>query len=134
METEKHTEVIVRSNRLALARIPDHARSAMGQEKPNKTPFFPATRDSSQKIHFPKKSERANMPIHHFTPPVNQKLTMSKTDWAGWYQVSVVRDGKLVAECRWWNGREWNHRPNMRRGYQTTDLGDIRGIVHLVEQ
>lgn len=71
--------------------------------------------------------------VHHFAPPVNDKRMMTKDDCAGWYQLSIVRDGKLVATCRWWNGREWNHGPNMRRGWKTEDLGDVRGIVQLVE-
>ena len=69
----------------------------------------------------------------HFTPPVNNKR-MSKDDWAGWYQLTIVRDGKLKAETRWWNGKRWNYGPNMRGGFTTDELGDVRAIVHLVEQ
>lgn len=69
----------------------------------------------------------------HFSPPLNDKRSMSKDDWAGWYQLTIFRAGGLSAECRWWNGKEWNHAPNMRRGWKTEDIGDVRGIVHLVE-
>lgn len=73
------------------------------------------------------------MPEFHFNPPTNDKRTMNEGDPSGWYQVTIIGDGKFVAICRWWNGREWNHGPNMRRGWNTGELGDVRGIVHLVE-
>ena len=69
----------------------------------------------------------------HFDPPINDKCEMTAQDWAGWYQVSILRDGKLVAVCHWWDGREWNYAPNKRRGWNTADLGDVRGIVRLAE-
>lgn len=73
------------------------------------------------------------MPIYHYTPPINDKRAMVKGDWAGWYQLSVAKDGKLTAEVRWWNGRRWNHHPNLRGGWDTEDIGDIRGIVRMAE-
>ena len=71
---------------------------------------------------------------HHFTPQTNDKRKMSKDDFAGWYQITRYIDSQLISDCRWWNGAQFNHRPNMRRGWTTEEMGDIRGIVHLIER
>lgn len=72
------------------------------------------------------------MPVFHFDVPVNGKRTMDKSDWAGWYQLTLMMNGRLEARSMWWNGYEWNSGPNMRKGWRMTD-GDVRGIVRLVE-
>lgn len=74
------------------------------------------------------------MRAERFTPPVNEKRTMTKDDWPGWYQITLVGDKSLVVVCHWWNGNEWNHGPNRRLGFGTERLGGaIRGIVRLCE-
>jgi hypothetical protein len=73
------------------------------------------------------------MPSKHFQPPVNNKRSMSNDDWAGWYQITILDSGKLSVRCVWWDGRKWNHGPNTRGGLDTSELGDVRAIVHLVE-
>ena len=71
--------------------------------------------------------------VAHFDPPINDKREMTAEDWAGWYQISGVKKRKLVASCLWWNGHEWNIQPNLRNGWDTAALGDVRGIVRLAE-
>ncbi len=73
------------------------------------------------------------MPAIRFKPPVNNKVKMSRSDPRGWYQITAFESGKLTAICRWWNGRYWRFWPGSKVDWRTTDLGDIRGIVKLVE-
>jgi|GEM_PF-5844661 len=75
------------------------------------------------------------MPIYHFTPPINDKRTMTKDDWSGWYQVTLKINGKPEVRIFWWNSAKWHFGPNKRtNGMTTVALGDVLGIVHLVEQ
>ncbi len=72
------------------------------------------------------------MAIYHYAPPVGDKTAMTTDDPAGWYEVVVFDKGTLVAKCYWWNSREWNHGPNMRRGFQLHDVfRDVRSIHRL---
>ncbi len=71
------------------------------------------------------------MPIYHYTPTLTTKTTMNKNDWPGWYEIARERSGVLIAECRWWNGKEWNHGPNMRRGWKWEDSDKIKSITRL---
>ncbi len=67
----------------------------------------------------------------HYDPIVNSKTTMNADDPGGWYELTEVHEGKLHSRCLWWNGKEWNHGPNMRRGFQTSFFS-LRGITRLV--
>ena len=74
------------------------------------------------------------MPTYRYVPEINGVTELKKGDWAGWYEIVHEKEGKIAATVRWWNGAEWNHGPNMRRGWAT--LGDlyknVLGITQLV--
>jgi hypothetical protein len=71
-------------------------------------------------------------PTYHYEPDVNDKRSMTKDDPAGWYQITFWTSGPATAQVYWWNGREWNWRPNMRRGLGMDELRGVVGITRLV--
>jgi len=54
---------------------------------------------------------------------------------AGWYEVVYVNKGRLESSAWWWNGSQWNHRPNMNRGWKRLSEvyrdDEIKGIHRL---
>lgn len=73
------------------------------------------------------------MPTSRYEPEMNGLTGLKKGDWAGWYEIVHEKDGRISASVFWWNGSEWNHGPNMRRGFKNLDhYKKVLGINQLV--